>query len=91
MSLVSALVLAICYMWPSLRVMRRDRALSTLVAPHLFLRFIGLSFLIPGVVSPSLPATFAVPAAYGDLGAGILASVAFETGWATLAVWVFNV
>jgi hypothetical protein len=27
----------------------------------------GLSFLIPGVVSPSLPSDFSFPAAYGDL------------------------
>ena len=30
-------------------------------------RFVGLSFLIPGVVSPDLPVAFAAPAAYGDL------------------------
>ena len=42
----------------------------------MFFRFIGLSFLVPGVVSPSLPAGFAIPAAYGDFIAGILAIVA---------------
>jgi hypothetical protein len=31
------------------------------------------SFLVSGVVSPSLPAEFAIPAAYGDLGATVLA------------------
>jgi hypothetical protein len=36
-------------------------------------RFIGTAFLIPGVVAPDLPAGFAVPAAYGDLGAAVLA------------------
>jgi hypothetical protein len=30
-------------------------------------RFIGLSFLIPGVVSSDLPAAFAFDAAYGDI------------------------
>jgi hypothetical protein len=43
--------------------------------PHLF-RFVGLSFLVPGVVSPELPRAIAVPAAYGDLGAAILALIA---------------
>jgi hypothetical protein len=62
----------------------------------MFLRFIGLSFLVPGVVSPSLPAAFAVPAGYGDLVAGILAiaatvSLAYRASWAIAAVWVFNV
>jgi len=67
-----------------------------LIAPHLFFRFIGLSFLVPGVVSASLPAAFAIPAAYGDLGAGIFAIIATiglskRTSWAIAAVWIFNV
>jgi hypothetical protein len=66
MSLVSSGVTATLYVWPRLRIMNRDEALIRLVAPHMFLRFIGLSFLVPGVVAPSLPAAFAVPAAYGD-------------------------
>jgi hypothetical protein len=62
----------------------------------MFLRTIGLSFLVPGVVSPSLPAAFALPAAYGDLVAGILAvavtvALAKHARWATALVWVFNV
>ncbi len=62
----------------------------------MFLRFIGLSFLVPGVVSPSLPRAFAVPAAYGDLIAGLLAIAATLALWrrvprATALVWVFNV
>jgi len=71
-------------------------ALVLLVTPHLFLRFIGLSFLIPGVVSPELPAAFAAPAAYGELVAGILAIIATvalsrRVSWAIGLVWVFNV
>jgi hypothetical protein len=96
MSLVSSTVLSRLYVWPWLREMRRDRALATLVAPHMFLRFVGLSFLIPGVVSASLPAAFAVPAAYGDFLAGILAIIAVialanRAFWATPAVWLFNI
>jgi hypothetical protein len=73
-----------------------NRALTWLVAPHMFLRFIGLSFLVPGVVSPSLPAGLAIPAAYGDFIAGILAIVATialvnGTSWATKSVWLFNI
>lgn len=61
----------------------------------MFLRFIGLSLLVPGVVSSSLPAGFAVPAAYGDFVAGVLAIIATialskHASWATPAVWVFN-
>jgi uncharacterized membrane protein len=55
-----------------------------------------MSFLVPGVVSPSLPAGFAIPAAYGDFIAGILAIVATvalvsRTAWATKSVWLFNI
>lgn len=96
MSLVSSVVIAQLYAWPRLRMMNRDEALVVLVAPHMFLRFIGLSFLVPGVVSRSLPAAFAVPAAYGDFVAGILAIAATvalsrRTSWARALVWLFNI
>jgi len=68
MSLVASSVVAKLYAWPRLHNMDRYHALALLVSPHLFFRFIGLSFLVPGVVSPSLPSAFAVPAAYGDFG-----------------------
>jgi hypothetical protein len=83
------------YIWPRLRVMRRADALIPLVIPHAF-RFLGLSFLIPGVVSPTLSPAFAIPAAYGDLVAAILAGVATlalaaRASWAIPIAWVFNV
>jgi hypothetical protein len=82
------------YLWPRLRVLRREDALIALAVPHTF-RFIGLSFLVPGVVSPSLSSGFAAPAAYGDLGAAILAVVATlalsaSAAWAIPVVWLFN-
>jgi hypothetical protein len=48
------------------------------------------------VVSRSLPATFAAPAAYGDVGAAVLAVAAItavtrRASWATGLVWLFNV
>ena len=63
--------------------------------PHTF-RFVGLSFLVPGVVSASLPSAFANPAAYGDFVAAILAVVATialarHAPLATAFVWLFNV
>jgi hypothetical protein len=83
------------YIWPHLRVMRSEDALIVLVVAHMF-RFVGLSFLVPGVVGPSLPSAFARPAAYGDLVAAILAVVATlalsaHASWALPMVWVFNV
>jgi hypothetical protein len=96
MSLVSSVVLAKYYLWPRIRMRDQEEALVPLVAPHMFFRFIGLSLLVPGVVSPSLPAAFALPAAFGDFGAGILAIIATvallkRASWAIPAVWVFNV
>ena len=82
------------YIWPRLRGMQRSDALMPLVIPHTF-RFIGLSFLIPGVVSPSLSPVFATPVAYGDLVAALLAGIATfalaaRVSWAIPIVWVFN-
>jgi hypothetical protein len=83
------------FIWPWLRTLSREDALLPLVVPHTF-RFVGLSFLVPGVVSPSLPSAFAAPAAYGDLGAVMLALAASlalsrRAPAAILLVWLFNV
>jgi hypothetical protein len=96
MSLTSSVVAAALYVWPRLQGVEKNRALSVLVTPHMFFRFIGLSFLVPGVVSPSLPSAFAVPVAYGDLVAGILAIIAAvalarRAALAHAAVWLFNI
>jgi hypothetical protein len=95
MSLLSSIVVAMLFVWPWLRTSNHGQALIWMVAPHMFLRFIGISFLVPGVVSGSLPKAWAAPAGYGDFIAGILAIIATlalaETAaWAILAVWIFN-
>src|SRR5262245_34675138 len=94
MSFIACAIVTKVYVWPRLRVMHRLDALVPLVMPHTF-RLVGLSFLIPGVVSPSLSPAFTVPAAYGDLVAAILAVVATlalaaRASWAIPVVWVFN-
>ena len=58
--------------WPELRRRGRNEALRPLLMFHSF-RFVGLAFLVPGVVSPDLPAVFAEGAAYGDIVAAALA------------------
>jgi hypothetical protein len=81
------------YIWPELQARPRIEALRPLLALHGF-RFIGLSFLIPGVVSADLPIAFARDAAYGDLVAAILALLALAALRSKLGialVWVFNV
>ncbi len=95
MSFVAFGLVTQLYIWPHLRIRERDDALLPLVVPHTF-RFIGLSFLVPGVVSPLLPPAFAVPAAHGDLIAAILAVAATialsrHASLAILLVWLFNV
>jgi hypothetical protein len=95
MSVIGAVVAARFYIWPWLKSVEANRALAALITPHMFLRAIGLSFLVPGVVSPALPSAFAIPAAYGDLVAAILAIVtvialAKKSPAANAAVWLFN-
>ncbi|MBV8814720.1 MAG: hypothetical protein JO271_09530 [Verrucomicrobia bacterium] len=94
MSFIAFGIVTGTYIWPRLQMARRDEALIALTVPHTF-RFIGLSLLIPGVVSPALPSAFSFPAAYGDLVAAILAiltiwSLSARAGLATLMAWVFN-
>ena len=63
------------YIWPELRLRQRAEALRPALILHSF-RFIGLAFLVPGVVSPDLPSAFAHSAAYGDIIAAMLALLA---------------
>ena len=95
LNLVAFAKVAQLYIWPRLQGMRQEEALNALVAPHMF-RFVGLSFLVPGVVSPAISPAFAIPAAYGDLAAALLAIVATmalsaRVPWALAAVWLLNI
>jgi hypothetical protein len=85
-------IVAAQYFWPLLRAQARVDALRALLILHSF-RFIGLAFLVPGVVAPELPSAFAIPAAYGDLIAAVLAllaSAALRSSFGILLAWVFN-
>jgi hypothetical protein len=65
----------------------------SVVLLHAF-RFVGLAFLVPGVVSPELPTAFACPAAYGDFATALLALLAVATLQSRLGiivVWAFNI
>ena len=80
------------YIWPALRLRPRPEALRPLLLLHAF-RYIGLTFLVPGVVSPDLPDAFARAAAYGDLTTSLLALIGIATlgsRLGTIIVWVFN-
>jgi len=81
------------YIWPALRIRSRAEALRPVLLLHAF-RYVGLAFLVPGVVSPDLPDAFARPAAYGDLVTSLLALFAIATlmtRLGTIVVWVFNI
>ena len=81
------------YIWPALRGRSRAEALRPVLLLHAF-RFVGLAFLVPGVVSPDLPDAFARPAAYGDLTTALLALLAIATLGTQpgmVIVWVFNI
>ena len=73
---------------------QRD-ALFWLTLPHAF-RHIGMVFLVPNVLAQPLPNDFAIPAAYGDLLAGVLALLALaalrrEWAGSIVVVWLFNI
>lgn len=71
------------------------RALEPLLLLHAF-RYIGLMFLVPGVTAAPLDTRFALPAAWGDLIAALLALAAIgalrvDARGALAIVWVFNI
>jgi hypothetical protein len=80
------------YIWPELRLRQRAEALRPLLILHSF-RFIGLAFLVPGVVAPDLPSAFAHSAAYGDIIAAILALLALTalpSASGVVIAWIFS-
>jgi hypothetical protein len=80
------------YIWPELRLRQRAEALRPLLILHSF-RFMGLAFLIPGVVSPDLPSAFAHSAAHGDVIAATLALLALlslQRRAGVVIAWIFN-
>ena len=91
-SLIAWGIVAARYIWPELRLRPRAEALRPLLIFH-SVRFIGLAFLVPGVVSPDLPSAFARSAAYGDLVAAILALLALislPSATGVAITWLFN-
>lgn len=77
------------YVWPWLKSMDRVEAHRAIATLHSF-RFFGLVFILPGVVSPDLPAGFAVFAAWGDFATGVLAMLALLAVRVRLLFWPFR-
>ena len=78
------------YFWPRLKAMDRADAHRVIATLHSF-RFFGLVFIVPGVVGPGLPASFATMAAYGDFATGVLAMLALVTVRIRPLFWSFVV
>lgn len=95
MSFVAFGLVTALYVHPALSAMNTVDALTVLAVIHTY-RFVGLSFLVPGVVGDGLSPAFARPAAYGDLIAAILAVFAVlmlhaHIIGALLVTWIFNI
>jgi len=81
------------YFWPRFQDAELKKAAQPILILHSF-RFGGLSFLVPGVVHAGLNPAWAMPAAFGDFTAAILAfttlslinSASFKS-----FLWIFNI
>ena len=78
------------YLWPWLKAANRFDAQRAIATLHSF-RFFGLVFILPGVVGPNVPASFATFAAYGDFATGVLAIAALLTARIRPLFWFFVV
>jgi hypothetical protein len=85
---VAWLLCFVVYILPRLKSMGRVDAQRAIATLHSF-RFFGLVFMLPGVVGPSLPASFAQFAAYGDFVTGVLAMLALLTARVPPLFWFF--
>lgn len=95
LNLVVHALIARWYLAPRLATVPLRAALIPLLLPHA-VRTVGLVFLVPTVVDQGLPRAFAIPAAYGDLLAALLALgavAALRARWrlALALVWFFNI
>jgi len=87
---VACLLCFNAYVLPRLKSMDPVQAQRVIATVHSF-RFFGLVFVVPGVVGPTLPASFAGFAAYGDFATGVLAILALLTFRIRPLFWLFVV
>jgi hypothetical protein len=85
---VAWLLCFVAYIWPRLKAIENFEAQRAIATLHSF-RFFGLIFILPGVVSPDLPASFAAFAAYWDFATGVLAMLALATVRIRPLFWLF--
>jgi len=83
------------YVLPKLATLPARTVLQPILLLHA-LRHLGLMFLAPGAIYAGMPASFAYPAAFGDLLAALLALAALfalvtNLAAARVLVWIFNI
>src|SRR5260370_35804160 len=78
------------YSMPRIKAMDRVAAQRAIATLNSF-RFFGLVFILPGVVGPHLPASFATFAASGDFATGVLAMLPLLTVRVRPLFWLFVV
>ncbi len=81
------------YVWPRTREWDLRRVAEPILYVHLF-RYVGLAFVMPGVVDHALDGRWAYPAAYGDLASSLLAGVALLLSTGKLfrpSLWLFSI
>lgn len=78
------------YILPRLKAAGPFEAHRAIATFHSF-RFFGLVFLLPGVIGPNLPASFAMYAAWGDFATGVLALLALLAVRVRPLFWFFVV
>jgi hypothetical protein len=80
-------IVGVWYVWPSLKKLSRNSALTLLLFVHVP-RYVGMTLLVPGMVDPKLPLAFRSSAAYGDL---LEAALAFASIFALRGNWRFAI
>ncbi len=83
------------YLWLPYKDLELKKAVEPILFLHSF-RFAGLSFLIPGVVNAGLHPAWAIPAAFGDFSAAILAFITLSLANGNRVLfraflWIFNI
>lgn len=81
------------YLWLQVKDMELKKAVRPILFLHSF-RFAGLSFLVPGVVHAGLNPAWAMPAAFGDFTAAVLAFITLlllNNASFRLLLWIFNI
>jgi hypothetical protein len=96
MSFVSFYLIARYYIWPKLMRMPAFDSMKVLVATHMF-RHLGLVFfVIPQIVSNTVPEKWSSQVAYGDLLTTVLAIISFvllekKSKSSVVFVWLFSI